>query len=321
METRASYVVVGAFVLSVIFALVVFAVWLGRVSLDREIDTYLIYFTGSVTGLQVGSAVRYRGVPVGTVADIRIAPENVELVEVTVDVEGGTPIVTSSIARLAAQGITGASFVEIVGGIQGDPLLTAADDERLPVIASQPSSLAELLENFPRLLESATRLSEAATAFLTEDNQAAVGNILSNVDELTRTLADRSDDIARAVERLESLAVNFDGMVAEARVDMARLSDRFDGTLGAVDRELSLTAKDIRELADAVTVTSNQFSALVRENRPGIREFTGTGVNEFTLMVQELRTLATNLSRVATRIENDPAQFLFGSSEQGIRVE
>ena len=321
METRASYVAVGSFVLAVIFGLVVFATWLGKISIDSESDSYLIYFSGAVTGLQVGSPVRYRGIPVGTVTDIRIDPTNVERVQVTVEVTPGTPIVVSNVATLAIQGITGASFVQIVGGMQGDPLLEPEDDKDLAVIPSQPSSLAELLENFPRLLESATRLADAATKFLSEENVESVTSILANVDDLTRTLSDRSEEIASAVERLESLAVNVDGIVSEARVDLARLSDRVDSTLLTVDEELALTSVEIRELANAATATSNQITAFVRENRPGIREFTNGGINEFTLMVQELRTLANNLSRVAVRIENDPAQFLFGSSEQGVRVE
>ena len=321
METRASYVAVGSFVLAVVFGLVVFATWLGKISIDSESDSYLIYFSGAVTGLQVGSPVRYRGIPVGTVTDIRIDPDNVERVQVTIDVTPGTPIVVSSIATLAIQGITGASFVQIVGGMQGEPLLEPEPGEDLAVIASQPSSLAELLENFPRLLESATRLADAATRFLSEDNLESVTSILANVDALTQTLSDRSEEISSAVERLESLAVNVDGIVSEARVDLARLSDRVDTTLQTVDTELALTSVEIRALAQSATATSDQITAFVRENRPGIREFTSGGINEFTLMVQELRTLATNLSRVAVRIENDPAQFLFGSSEQGVRVE
>ena len=321
METRASYVVVGSFVLAAVVALVLFATWLGKLSIDREFDNYLIYFTGSVTGLQVGSPVRYRGIPVGTVTDIRIDPANVERVQVTVDVAPGTPIVVSNVATLAIQGITGASFVEIIGGVQGDPLLEREPGEGMAVIASQPSSLAELLENFPRLLESATRLADAATVFLSAENLESVTSILSNVDALTQTLSDRSDEISTAFERLESLTVNVDGIVSEARVDLARLSDRLDTTLRTVDEEMSLTAVEVRELSEAATATSNQLTAFIRENRPGIREFTSGGINEFTLMVQELRTLATNLSRVAVRIENDPAQFLFGSSEQGVRVE
>ncbi len=321
METRASYVAVGAFVLAAMVGLVVFATWLGKLSIDQESDRYLIYFSGAVTGLQVGSPVRYRGIPVGTVTDIRIDPENVEQVEVMIEVTPGTPIVVSNVATLAVQGITGASFVQIAGGMQGDPLLATAPGAELPVIASEPSSLAELLENFPRLLESATLLADAATKFLSEDNLDSVTSILANVDDLTQTLSDRSDEIQSAVERLESLAVNVDGIVSEARVDLARLSDRVDTTLQTVDVELSLTSVEIRELADAATATSEQITALIRENRSGIREFTSGGINEFTLMVQELRRLANNLSRVARRLESDPAQFLFGSSEQGIRVE
>lgn len=321
METRASYVAVGTFVIAAIIGLVVFASWLGKVSIDREFDSYLIYFTGSVTGLQDGSSVRYRGIPVGTVTDIRIDPENVEQVRVMVDVKPGTPIVSSNVATLAIQGITGASFVEIIGGMQGDPLLQPEPGERLAVIPSQPSSLAELLENFPRLLESATRLADSASTFLSDGNLDAVSGILENVNTLTQTLSDRSQEISGAVERLESLAVNVDGIVAEARVDLARLSDRVDTTLQTVDGELSLTSAELRELARAATATSNQITAFMRENRPGINEFTSSGINEFTLMVQEMRTLATNLSRVAVRIERDPAQFLFGSSDQGIRVE
>ena len=74
METKASYVAVGSFVLVVAAGLIVFVTWLGKVSIDREFDRYLILFSDSVTGLQVGGAVRYRGVPVGTVSDIRLDP-------------------------------------------------------------------------------------------------------------------------------------------------------------------------------------------------------------------------------------------------------
>ena len=321
METKASYVAVGSFVLIVAAGLIVFATWLGKVSIDREFDRYLILFTDSVTGLQVGSAVRYRGVPVGTVSDIRIDPTNVERIQVTVDVARGTPIVTSSIARLALQGITGGSFVEIVGGMQGDGPLRAQPGQALPVIESQPSSLAAVIEGIPDLLQSATRLTEAAAAFVTEKNQQAMSNILNNIDTLTQAFSERVEEINRLIERIDSVATNVDGLVAEIRVDAARLSDRLDTTLGSVNDELVLTGADIRDLAEAFTRAADQATVLIRENRPGVREFTNSGINEFTLMVQELRTLANNLSRVAIRIENDPAQFLFGSSDQGVRVE
>ena len=72
METRASYTLVGAFVLGLIGALIGVAVWLAGVELGKTPTRYLIYFEGNVTGLGIGSAVRYRGVPVGSVREINI---------------------------------------------------------------------------------------------------------------------------------------------------------------------------------------------------------------------------------------------------------
>ncbi len=83
METRASYILVGSFVLGLIAAAFAFVVWLASVQFEDVPKRYLIYFDGSVTGLAVASPVRYRGVPVGSVVDIRIDPENIERILVT----------------------------------------------------------------------------------------------------------------------------------------------------------------------------------------------------------------------------------------------
>ena len=77
METRASYVVVGTFVLALFAAAFGVVIFLTRANLEDAPRPYMSYFSGSVTGLQIGSAVRYRGVPVGTVTDIRIDPATV----------------------------------------------------------------------------------------------------------------------------------------------------------------------------------------------------------------------------------------------------
>src|SRR5687768_1403667 len=100
MERRASYLLVGGFVLVLIAAIFGFGLWLARTALDRDVDVYRVYFTGSVTGLQVGSAVRYRGVLVGTVESIRIDPTNVERVEVTVALPADLPLKSDVVAQL-----------------------------------------------------------------------------------------------------------------------------------------------------------------------------------------------------------------------------
>ena len=65
MEIRASYLLVGAVVLTLIAGLAAFSVWLVKADVDRQVARYEIAFAGTVSGLQEGSQVLYRGIPVG----------------------------------------------------------------------------------------------------------------------------------------------------------------------------------------------------------------------------------------------------------------
>ena len=123
METRANYFLVGLFVLALVAGTFVLLMWLGRSGLQDDRVLYYIYARGSVTGLQNGAPVQYRGVPVGTVTDIAIDADNVELIQVTVAIKAGTPIKTDTVAQLQLQGITGLSFVQLSGGTREAPML------------------------------------------------------------------------------------------------------------------------------------------------------------------------------------------------------
>src|SRR5260370_10863248 len=87
METRAHYVAVGAFVLAIVSVAFVAVLWLARAQLTTQYALYDIYFTGVVSGLRGGGAVEYNGVPGGRVAEVRIRPDNVERIRVTLQIE------------------------------------------------------------------------------------------------------------------------------------------------------------------------------------------------------------------------------------------
>ncbi len=118
METRANHFLVGLFVLSLTALLAFAGLWFARANLGEAQSVYHTLFRGSVTGLSIGSTVRYRGVPVGTVTDIRIDPDNVERILVVLGLRPGTPVKTDTVASLQPQGITGLSFVQLTGGTQ-----------------------------------------------------------------------------------------------------------------------------------------------------------------------------------------------------------
>src|SRR3546814_10239116 len=75
METRANYIMVGCFVLLLVFGLLGFVLWLAKFQFEAEFARYDIVFESTVTGLREGSPVRYRGVRVGEVTSVDLDPD------------------------------------------------------------------------------------------------------------------------------------------------------------------------------------------------------------------------------------------------------
>ena len=304
METKANHLAVGSFVLVAVAGLVAFVLWLGKAEIDREFDAYNIYFSGSVSGLSVASTVRYRGVPVGTVTDIRIDPDNSERVLVTIEATKGTPIKEDAVAALEMQGITGLVDVQITGGSKNSPLLVAKEGEPLPVIASVQTKLEELFEDVPNLLARATVLLDRSMLLLSDENLAAFTQSLANVQGLTADIAASSGDLKALASDVSTIATSIRGTTFDASADRLTL-------------EAAATARQIRVTLSDLSDTAVQFTLLVEENRGALQDFSGEGLYELSRFLVEARELVASLTRISDQFENDPSGFLFRDSAQG----
>lgn len=316
METRTSYILVGSFVLALLAGLFVFTVWVAKIQLEETRQPYYIYFTGSVTGLQEGSPVRYRGIPVGTATDIRLDPNDVSRVRVRIEVQEGTPIKTDSIASLEVQGITGGAYVQISGGTEMSELLRTAHDGGIPVIPSRPSSLTVFVDAAPQLLNRALDLTNRVADLLTPQNQAAIAEILANTRALTGELARASQGLDGTLAQANRTLQGFETVGPQ----LGQTMEQAQRTLAAVESGTKTLTGDLHTLAGSLNKTANQLNAMIGENRGALRDFTGGGLYELTLLISQLRDLSGQLSRVVTRIENDPSNFLFGGTRQGVEV-
>ncbi len=140
METRASYLLVGTFVLAFTAGLVVFVIWLAKFQFDTEFARFDIHFKGSVTGLSLASPVRYSGVRVGEVVEISLLPDRPDEVRVTIETDSTTPVRADTVATLELEGLTGGLAILLIGKAPDAPPLEAAPGQRYPVIASEAST-------------------------------------------------------------------------------------------------------------------------------------------------------------------------------------
>jgi len=338
METRASYLLVGTFVLALAAGLIVFVLWLAKFQFDVQFAQYDILYQGSVTGLKTGSPVRYRGVGVGEVIHVGLDPARPDRVTVTIEVDSLTPVRSDTVATMEIEGLTGGLYVLLGETKSGSPPLEKLEGQRRPVIASHPSSLQQVLEGAPELVQKVNLLLARAADLLNDGNRAEIGAILTNARTFTDALAERKDDIGTLIAdagatmaHLRGTASALEDMAAALKVDGSKLVQSLDRTLTSVDimaagidRSVTETASDARALikdfrgtAKSFVSLSGELKKMVAENREGIRDFTSTGLSELSVLLIEMRGLVVALNRVTTDIERDPARFFFGNRQEG----
>ena len=139
MDRETNYVAVGTFVLVVLAMATVFVLWYTNSSDRREYQRYEVYFSGSVSGLQEGSTVRYLGVNVGRVARIRLDARAADRVLVLVDVDKATPVRPETVARLSMQGVTGLLFIDLAQVAEPTHAHADVPSQEYPVIHSEAS--------------------------------------------------------------------------------------------------------------------------------------------------------------------------------------
>lgn len=294
MEEKVNFAVVGAFMLVLGAALIGGVLWLSSGKSYRKVyDVYQTYMRESVAGLNLNAPVRYRGVEVGRVQKIALAPENVEQVQLTLDIERGTPVKVDTVAVLQTQGLTGLAFVELTGGNRDSPALMAQSNEKYPVIKSGASLMTRLDSAVTTLLANLNRTSENFNALMNEDNRRAVKNTLKDIELLSRTLASRST------------------MIDASLTDAARTMK----STAQLTEELPLLAQRVQRSADAFDHMSNELAhagTSASSTLDNTRQFTSETLPEVHQLILELRDLTASLRHFSGELEQNPGVLLYG---------
>jgi len=338
METRASYLLVGSFVLLIFLGIVFFVIWLGKFQFDKAYTRYDIVVAGSVSGLKIGSSVELNGIPVGEVTKIELDPDNVERVHVIIEVPASTPIKTDTKAILQITGITGGLKIQLSGGTQEAPPLEPKPGEDRAMIVARSSTLEEFLDGAPALLEDVQVLIRRTSSLLSPENTASFTRTMENFAILTGALAQRSDDInslitdaATTMDNVRAMSVALKELSSTLSTSAQELTRNANNALisfGGASASVRDTVQDNRPQIDtlfdqfsntgaSLARTSNQLDAMVAENRGPVRDFTQEGLYQLTDLIVQTRGVLENLRRVTAEVQRDPARFLFGNQQQG----
>jgi ABC-type transporter Mla subunit MlaD len=326
MTSAANRWKLGLFVVAAAAVVVMGMTWLGYARLQKRSHAFNAFFDEAVTGLTDGAPVRFRGVPIGNVTEIKVAPDkkHIHVVAALFDdrlenlgldprrLEVGNALPPGLRAQIVVSAFTSIAFVQVD--------YFAADAEGLPPypFPVPPNTIKTVPSTFKSIEEGARDLVRLLPA-LVEDTRALLAQVQrelreADVPELARALRAGVGELRATLERAESAGVlaETSGAMQEVRQLAAHWrseSGPVHGLLRELDRlahnasaaldeaKLGETTAGLRAAGGGVTGTAAELSVLARDVRAEL---------------QTLRQALVAIERLADSLERDPAALLRG---------
>ena len=301
MENRAHAMAAGLFTLLLGAALVVAIVWFRGESVVT--DTYVLHTRGSVSGLNVQAPVRFRGVDVGKVESIRFDEADPRVILVVIEVRRGTSLTRGTFGQLAAQGVTGLSYVQLNDDGSNSQLRDPSSAEQAR-IDLRPSYLERMSKSGEQLVARITAVGQQLEQWLSDDSRHKVMQTLATFE----TAAQRVSALAKSAQPgVKAIP----GLVGQAREtlkhadavldDLHKLSATLEKRAVAIDR-VATSAERIGASVQGASVAGITLAESARRET----------IPRLNLLLDEVTRSTRSLDRLLEELSANPSSIVFG---------
>lgn len=323
MERKAHYALIGTFVLVSLAALLAFTAWLSNAQFDKKFDNYEISFRGGVQGLSEGTEVRFNGLKVGDITELRIDPNDNNSVIVDIQVVSNTPIDFESIGRMEPLGLTGLNYIQIIPGGPNSRLIKNSTDKDPFRLKGEASRIDLLLGSGGTVMESSQAALARINAVMTPEAIMDFHEILNNLKVITSNFVDlkvdpeifnrtmqsieqASSDVSLAADAVDVAAKDFDVLI---ETDVKTVLDRSKISMEKLDKTLS-----------AIEVLSKDSNQLITDGRDAINRLSNSGLTDIEETIDSIRRVVLGLESILINFEQNPTAFIVGSSEEKVEL-
>jgi len=313
---RAQKIRLGIFLtVSVTLLLILIGYFTARGLFERKEPYFVAYQNVSVTGLEVGSPVKYMGINVGSIADIRISPLDVSTIIVELALQEDTPVKEDAVADIVAMGITGLRTIEIRGGTQEADFLEPGDYIQPGTSFAEDITgkaediyfrLEDVLNNLqvfthPDNMQAFTRTAEDISSFTDQATRTVAG-----IDEL---IVENREDIRQSTMAINQFTQELDKTSQEMFYAVSRFNEIMQGdTLAQVlgnFHDLSITLKEtnLNELIEQLAATTAETQLLLSR----VGEDIDKGSEALTDNLLLLQYTLNNIHEVSRKVNTNPS--------------
>lgn len=313
MNNRVNYTLIGFLVLVGIGLMLGFTYWMLKPTKDSAVKYYTIYFNESVLGLNIDAPVKYRGISVGKVKELKINPKNSEQIEATVSVLKTTPIKVTTVAKLTAQGITGLTYINLSLGTELGKKLQCHKGEKYPVIRTAPSFFSNFENSLNNVSSRLTSTLGRTEELLGTDNQEQIAKLLQKTASVMSKLDKVLDD--KTVAHLQNTVKNIDAFSAKINYVMPDVEKFLANTktweastsqsIAAIMTSYKGLDKSMHGIHNAVSDGENDFSQMSNDFVPTVNT---------TLL--DMQDMMIKIDATLERYKTNPLDILFKSQKK-----
>ena len=307
MARQTSNFMIGLFVTIGIVLGIGVVVWVGASQYFEKGSLYVTYFDESVQGLQKDTMVKYRGVDIGRIVKVAVAPDN-RLIEVVMKIDlSDRHLEADSVAQLRSVGLTGIVFIEL----DRRDAKTAETVPRLgftaayPVIPSRSSEIKQIL----------TGIDKAIDKINTVDFQGIAEQIRATAKTADTFLSGRRTE--RIMTNLESSTTTLDQSLT--RLSKVIASGAVEGTLAEAGQVLAETRQVVSEARSLVSGLNSELRSMkiadtadkANQAMDSLNQTTRISSVNIQQAAENLRSISESLEGLVERLENNPSNLLF----------
>ena len=289
MDTKINFFKIGLFVIALVTSLLILVFWLGKFGFEKKkFDEYSIYFQESVSGLNIGSSIKYKGFEVGNVSEIKLNPNNSEEIQIDIVIKKGTPIKEDNYAVLGNLGITGLKYIELKGGSNNSNLLQE-NENGLKIINSKTSDLTTLVDSTTDLTNELNQVLAQIKKLLNDENIKTISQILAKTENSMNNMEQFSSYLVKNEKRIDEVLNN----------------------ISTLSKTGTKSFESINKSADSFRALSSE---LLVEVKKGSFDMKDMSKESFEKLNTVLNTLDATLSQTQTLIDSlnqSPSDILF----------
>ena len=297
MDTKVNFTLVGLFVILLGATAIILILWLTTMQYSETYDTYLIYMHEEVSGLSVQSPVRYNGVKVGYVQSIELNPTDAQQVILVLKIEQGTPITTSTVSSLMSEGITGIDYIGLKALTAEAPLLVAKPGEKYPIIPAEPSLLVQLSTSLQEVTASIKKLSNSVNDVFNIPNRQAIGESLTNIAKITKTLEQNSNNVNETLTSLNALMKNGEKASKQLPEVMTQLSDML---------------VSMKQLARNFSTVGQNATTTLKNTELTVQNISQQLLPSAEQLLNQLNSMTNNLEQFSFELQRNPSVLIRG---------